>query len=120
MLDPEVLPLPVDIPPVSLTFYVVFENGALGRITAAEGLEPVLADGAKLVSQAVWEGLQAQMREQHEARVAELEAEEEETRRRQYEDLRAVGMPEATARSLSGFTGQAVTEDAKSAEQAAG
>jgi hypothetical protein len=52
--------------------------------------------------------------------VAELEAEEEETRRRQYEDLRAVGMPEATARSLSGFTGQAVTGDAKSAEQAAG
>ncbi|MEU0947621.1 hypothetical protein ABZ379_33715 [Streptomyces canus] len=109
MLDPDVLPLPVDIPPVSLTFYVVFESGALGRITASEGLEPVLADGAKLVTQEVWEGLQAQMREQHEARLADLEVEEEESRRQQYQDLRAAGIPETSARGLSRYTGPDLT-----------
>jgi hypothetical protein len=105
MLDPEVLPLPVDIPPVPITLYVVFADGVLGRITTHEGLEPVLAEGVKVVPQPVWEALKAQMTEQHEARLAELEAAEEETRRQQYEDLRAVGIPESSARSLSGYAG---------------
>ncbi|MER7841659.1 hypothetical protein ABTY98_38690 [Streptomyces sp. NPDC096040] len=120
MLDPGSLPLPVDVASDPITFYVVYESGALGRIVAADGLTPVLAEGVRLVTQAAWEELQAEMREQHDARLAELHAEEEQTRSKQYADLMEVGLPEATARSLSGYTGQAVAADAQSAAQTAG
>jgi hypothetical protein len=100
MLDIPGLPLPETV-----TRFVRFPDGTLGRITVTEGLEPVLPDGAKLVTQEVYEELRAQMKDQHQARIGELLAVEKESRRTQYEDLRAAGIPEATARALSGHGG---------------
>ncbi|MGW2951480.1 hypothetical protein [Streptomyces eurythermus] len=96
-------PLPIDPPVEPTVLHVVYESGALGRITVGAGLEPVLADSVQVVPPSVWESMQAQMREQHEARIAELQAAEAEQRREAYEALVQVpGITEAVARSLSG------------------
>jgi F0F1-type ATP synthase epsilon subunit len=103
MLDIPGLPLP-DVPlPEPLTLWVLHESGALSRITVTGGILPVLPDGARLLTQEAYEELQAQMRQAHDDRLAEMQAAEEQQRREQYEDLRAVGLREETARTLSGY-----------------
>ncbi|MET7720705.1 hypothetical protein [Streptomyces mirabilis] len=106
-------------PPEPTTHYVQYPDGHISQITAT-GAEPVLAEGAKLLTQEQYEETRAQMLEAHEARLVELQAGEEAAQLQQYKDLRAVGLPEATARSLSGYTGQAVAGDAQGAAQTAG
>ncbi|WP_328427933.1 hypothetical protein [Streptomyces sp. NBC_00443] len=98
------LPLP-DL--VTKTLYVLFPDGMLSQITASAVTEPALPEGAKLVTQERYEELRGQMRERHEARLAEMEAVEAQLRRDQYDDLLAAGVREATARSLSGYDGPA-------------
>ncbi|MER5904331.1 hypothetical protein ABT150_30225 [Streptomyces mirabilis] len=100
MLDIPGLPLPEPG-----TRYIRFPDGVLGRITVVGDLEPELPDGAKYVTQEVYEELRAELREQHDTRVAEMLATEKDARRQQYEDLVAAGIPEATARALSGHGG---------------
>ncbi|MCX4458696.1 hypothetical protein OOK58_43075 [Streptomyces sp. NBC_01728] len=100
MLDIPGLPLPEPV-----TRYIRFPDGVLGRITVVGDLEPELPDGAKYVTQEVYEELRAELREQHDTRVAEMLAAEKDARRQQYEDLVAAGIREATARALSGHGG---------------
>lgn len=101
MLEVPGLPLPEQV-----TRYVRFPDGVLGRIVVGAGLDlPELPDGAKYVTEEVYEELRSAMREQHETRVAEMLAAEKDARRQQYEDLVAAKIPEATARALSGHGG---------------
>ncbi|MFD8425932.1 hypothetical protein [Streptomyces sp. NPDC059466] len=95
-----------DLPqPEPVALHVLFPDGVLGRIVVSGELEPALPDGAKYVTAEVYEEMRAEMRQQHDARVDELLAAEKDARRAQYEDLRAAGIPEATARALSGHGG---------------
>lgn len=96
--------------------HILFPDGRLSQITVTNGQEPVLVDGAKLVAPEVYEELRAKMRAAHEARVTELLAAEEDARRQQYEDLRGVGLPEATARGLSGYTGPDLSANPQAGE----
>ncbi|WP_405557741.1 hypothetical protein OHV08_28170 [Streptomyces canus] len=100
MLEIPGLPLPEQV-----TRYVRFLDGVLGRIVVGAGLDPELPDGAKYVTEEVYEELRSAMREQHETRVAVMLAAEKDARRQQYEDLVAAKIPEATARALSGHGG---------------
>lgn len=100
MLDIPGLPLPEQV-----TRYVRFADGVLGRIVIGAGLEPELPDGAEFVTEEVYEEERASLREQHDARVAEMLAAEKDARRQQYEDLVAANIPEATARALTGHGG---------------
>ncbi|WP_328638348.1 hypothetical protein [Streptomyces canus] len=104
MLEIPGLPLP-DLTPKIL--YVLFPDGMLGRVEMTVGTEPALREGAKLITQERYEELRGQMRDRHEARLAEMEAVEAQLRRDQYDDLLAAGIREATARSLSGYDGPA-------------
>ncbi|PWI15939.1 hypothetical protein DI272_18550 [Streptomyces sp. Act143] len=87
------------------TRFVQFADGVLGRMEVGVGLDPELPEGAKFVTEEVYEELRATLREQHDARVAEMLAAEKDARRQQYEDLVAASIPEATARALSGHGG---------------
>ncbi|MET9462957.1 hypothetical protein ABZY05_49720 [Streptomyces canus] len=87
------------------TRFVLFPDGVLGRMVVGAGLDPELPEGAKFVTEEVYEELRAVMREQHDTRVAEMLAAEKDARRQQYEDLVAAKIPEATARALSGHGG---------------
>ncbi|XVV34934.1 hypothetical protein ACQPXT_13190 [Streptomyces sp. CA-100214] len=104
MLDFPGLELPDLVPQL---LYVRFPDGTVGQLTMTGDVLPDLAEGVEFVTQEVFEQLRARMREQHEARVAEMLDEEERIRRRAYDDLRAAKIPESTARSLSGYDGPA-------------
>jgi hypothetical protein len=91
-------------PPEPTTYYVLYPDGHIGQITAT-GTDPVLPEGAKLLTQEEYEETRAQMLEAHEARLAELEAAETAQQLAGYTALVAVGIPEAVARSLSGYEG---------------
>lgn len=114
MLDIPGLPgIPVPTPRV---LYVLHESGALGQITVNGDLEPILADGARLLTQAVYEQMRAQMQEDREARLAALQAADEKQQVTAYRDLRAAGIPEATARALSRYEGPELTDVAQAGE----
>lgn len=96
--------------PEPVVHYVLRADGVLSQITSVAGQDPVLPEGAQLLSQEVFEELRARMRDAHAERVAELQAAEEAQQRAAYEALAAVpGIPEAVARALSGYTGAATT-----------
>lgn len=106
MLSIPGLPLPdFQPPPQERTHYVLFEDGTLGQITTTSDQDPVLTRGGRLVTQDVYEELRAQMLQAHQDRLDRLQAEEEAARLAQYEELKAVGLSEATARGLSGYSG---------------
>jgi hypothetical protein len=104
MLDFPGLELPDLVPQ---TLYVQFPDGTVGQLTVTGDLAPALTEGAKFVTQEVFEELRGRMREQHDARLAAMHAEEKEAARQTYEDLRTIGTPDATARTLSGYDGPA-------------
>jgi hypothetical protein len=93
-------------PPEPVTSYLHLADGTLSQITVT-GTDPVIPEGAKLVTQEEYEQLRGAMLEAREARIAELMAAEEESMRTQYADLKAAGIPEATARALSRYEGPA-------------
>lgn len=96
-------------PPEPTVYYLRYADGHLGQITAT-GVEPVIPEGATVLTQVQYEEAVGAMREAHEARLAEVLDAEEAQRRQAYEALAAVpGIPEEVARSLSGYTGTATT-----------
>jgi hypothetical protein len=97
MLDIPGLPLPEPV-----TWYVRLANGVLSRIVAHGGQEPVLPDGAELLTREAYEEERGEQQDRHEARIAGMLAEEKEQRRRRYEELVQVpGISEETARALT-------------------
>ncbi|WP_405759420.1 hypothetical protein OG234_13100 [Streptomyces sp. NBC_01420] len=88
-------------------YYLRYADGHLGQITVT-GLEPVVPEGATLLTQLQYEEAVGEMRDAHAARLAEALSAEEAQRRAAYEALTAVpGIPEDVARSLSGYGGAA-------------
>jgi len=102
-----------DTAPEPTVYYVRFPDGHIGQITAAFGTEPLLPEGSTTLTQEQYQELRGQMHDAHEARLAQIQAAEEAARLQQYQDLLEVGLPDATARGLSGY-------DGPSTEQAAG
>jgi hypothetical protein len=101
-------------PPQPTTHYVQFPDGHIGQITGHAGTEPVLPEGSTLLTQEQYEALRAQLQDAHDARLEQLLAAEEAARLQQYQDLLGVGLPDATARSLSGYDGPQPTAQAAS------
>jgi hypothetical protein len=101
MLDIPGLPLPEPV-----TWYVRLATGVLSRIVVHGGQEPVLPDGAELLTAEVYEEELGAMRDRHEARIAETLTAQKEQRRRRYEELVQVPeISEETARALTGHGG---------------
>ncbi|MFF3367070.1 hypothetical protein [Streptomyces misionensis] len=94
--------------PQPRNFWVVYEDGVIAQLTVTgDGSDPVLSRPGRLITEAEYQVLQAQMLADQEARLAELLAAEEAQRLQDYTALIAVGIPDAVARSLSSYTGQA-------------
>lgn len=99
---------PVD--PEVTTYYVLFEDGSASVMTTTTGEEPPLAKPGRFVDREEYENRQAEIRAAREAHIADLQAEDERRTREDYEALIASGIPEATARRLSGYTGPAAED----------
>ncbi|MDX3237197.1 hypothetical protein PV392_16265 [Streptomyces sp. ME03-5709C] len=112
-------PIPGDDPETEpVTYYVLYEDGSAGLITSTTGQEPVLTKPGRLVDEADYTSVFQTLRVANEEHVAELQAEDEQRTREDFEALIALGMPEATARRMSGYEGPAVVEVAAPAKTA--
>ncbi|MGW3971213.1 hypothetical protein ACWEFD_18175 [Streptomyces ardesiacus] len=89
------------------TYYVLFEDGSVSLMTSTTGEMPALGKPGRSVSREEYETRQAEIRAAREKYVADLQAEDDRRTREDYEALISSGVPEATARRLSGYTGEA-------------
>lgn len=87
------------------TFYVLFDDGSASLMMSTTGEEPPLSKPGRFVDRDEYEARQDEIRTAREEHVAALQAEDERRTREDYEALIATGVPEATARRLSGYTG---------------
>lgn len=85
-------------------YYVIYDDGSLGRIEMWSDEEPQLSKPGRFVTEAEYQAALDEMRGNTAARVAALRDEDQARHEAEYEDLLAAGIPERTARRLSGFT----------------
>lgn len=95
-------------PETETVFYVLFEDGSVSRMTSTTGEAPPLAKPGRFVDQAEYDARYAELQAARAEYLAQLQAEDERRTREDYLALRAAGVPEATARRLSGYEGEDV------------
>ncbi|MYX39055.1 MULTISPECIES: hypothetical protein [unclassified Streptomyces] len=104
-------PIPTDEPETEpVTYWALYEDGSAGLIKTTTGEEPVLTKPGQLVTEEEYTAKFEELRAAHEAHVAQLQAEDEQRTREDYDALIGAGVPEATARRMSGYQGEAVVE----------
>ncbi|HLL36317.1 MAG TPA: hypothetical protein VK545_21095 [Streptomyces sp.] len=87
------------------TYWVIYDDGSTGQITATGESEPDLTRPGRLVTQEEYEARLEEIRAARAAHLEELLEAEAAQQLAEYRDLRAAGIPDATARRLSGYTG---------------
>ncbi|MGJ5693538.1 hypothetical protein ACM6RM_10210, partial [Streptomyces pratensis] len=93
-------------------FYVLYDDGSTGRIEVIGQEEPpTLSKPGRIVTETEYEDRLAELRAEQERLREEQGAEDEARTREDYLALLAAGVPEATARRMSGYTGPAVDPD---------
>jgi hypothetical protein len=87
------------------TYYVQYDNGALGRIETSEET-PVLTRPGQLISEEEYQTLLAAVKAARQEHLDDLMNAEASQKQEDYQALRLLLVPEATARRLSGWTGE--------------
>ncbi|MFE0763673.1 hypothetical protein [Streptomyces smyrnaeus] len=87
-------------------YYVIYDDGSLGRIEVWSDDPPRLSKPGRIVDEAEYQAALDEMRGNTVARVQTLRDEDYARQEAEYDDLRTAGIPERTARRLSGFTGE--------------
>lgn len=92
-----------------VSLYYRIADGALVARAAAGGdvTEPELPEGATRLSEGEYQTALADVRAQRQEHAADVAAAEQQSQQADYEALRALNVPEATARRLSGYTSPA-------------
>ncbi|MFF1834252.1 hypothetical protein ACFVXE_08605 [Streptomyces sp. NPDC058231] len=99
-----------DLPVVEpVTYWVLYDDGSSGRIESTTG-EPTLTSPGHLVTEAEYQARINELNAANEAHIAAIQAEEDERKREDYDALIAAGVPDVTARRLSGYEGPAPAE----------
>lgn len=96
--------------PEGTTYYVLYEDGSTGEIAVTGEEEPPLAKPGRFVPEKEYRARLGEMKAERAAHVAGLLVADEDRTRTDFEALTAAGIPEGTARRLSGWDGTA--EDA--------
>ncbi|WP_037870683.1 hypothetical protein [Streptomyces sp. SPB074] len=97
-------PTPVDVDAESRTFWVLYEDGSAGRIQAVTGGDapPVLAKPGRVVTEEEHTAYVAKLATRRDTHLAEERSRAQARCQEDYEALRTAGVPEATARRMSG------------------
>ncbi|MFF4900407.1 hypothetical protein [Streptomyces sp. NPDC001068] len=91
--------------PQPVVSYVQYEDGTLARMTTGPGVEAGLSRPGRLITEAEYDKLRGEMDDAHHAAVDALKVADQERQARAFQDLVGAGIPEATARTLSGYEG---------------
>lgn len=91
----------------TVTFYVIYDDGSVEEQTHADtdGAEPVLSKPGRVAGKAEYDQTLALLEEQQAIWLAETRAREDQLRKDDYGALLAAGIPEATARRITGYNG---------------
>lgn len=87
-------------------YFVIYDDGSTGQITLTNGGEPVLGKPGRLVTREEYDERLEEIQAVRDAAREEREAEDLARQREDYLALRAAGVPEATARRMSGYEGE--------------
>jgi flagellar biosynthesis/type III secretory pathway protein FliH len=92
---------------VDVTLYYRTADGALvSRTVSGDQVEgPELPEDATVLTEEEYTAARAEVEAARQAHAAQLAAEAEAAQREDYEALRALGVPEVSARRMSGYTG---------------
>ncbi|MFF4755544.1 hypothetical protein ACWD5R_32045 [Streptomyces sp. NPDC002514] len=85
--------------------WALYDDGTLGSLTLFGCGLPELPRPGKLITKQEYDRIHAEMMDAHAARLQEMEAVDAARQEREYRHLTEAGIPETTARSLSGYTG---------------
>lgn len=93
------------LPPAAemTTYFVVYDDGATGRIETTGTEPPQLARAGTLVSESRYQARLVQIQEEYARYVHELKEADEERIRHDFEALAALGIPAETAGRLTGY-----------------
>lgn len=89
----------------AVEYWAVYDDGSVGRITVTNGQEPVLGKPGRLVTEEEYRGRLEEIQAVRDQARADQEAADLARTREDYLALRAAGVPDATARRMSGYTG---------------
>ncbi|MDN3056836.1 hypothetical protein PH213_20240 [Streptomyces sp. SRF1] len=92
----------------TVTYWVIYDDGSTGLIDVTNGEAPILAKPGRLVTEEEYTARLAEIQAEQDRRREEQEAADLARTREDYLALIAAGVPEATARRMSGYTGPAV------------
>lgn len=99
-------PVPGIDQPETTTHYVLYEDGSTGLLQTSNLDDvPELTKPGHFVTEQEYNEAVAQMELQRAEYVANLQAEDNARQLEDYQALRAAGVPEATARRMSGYDG---------------
>lgn len=87
------------------TVYAKYDDGSIDQISYSGDTLPPLSKPGHYIEKAEYDVLAAEMEAANQAYLDELRRQEQEAVHADYLALRAAGVPEATARRLTGYTG---------------
>lgn len=87
-------------------FYAIYDDGSISRVENLSGEEPQLLKPGRYVSAEEYQAAYDAISAKREEYVAELRAADEARTKGDYDALIAAGIPDATARRLSGYEGE--------------
>lgn len=91
---------------MTTTWYIAYDDGTIEMFeTDQDGMEPVLIRPGHFITKDEYDQLAAEMQAASDAKAAEADAAAAAQRKADYDALRALGVPEDTARRLTGYTG---------------
>lgn len=95
------------VPGQMVTYWVIYDDGSTGKIDTDTGGAPELLRPGRLVTEDEYMAQVQAVREQQAEHLEDLLDGEAAQQVEDYQALLAAGVPEATARRMSGYTGPA-------------
>lgn len=89
------------------TFYIIYDDGSVEAQTVPDvpGVQAVLSKPGRVSGKIEYDQYRARLEEQAAIWLAETQAREQQVRKDDYDALIIAGIPEATARRITGYTG---------------
>ena len=93
--------------PGTVTFYIIYEDGSVEAQTLPDipDVEPVLTKAGRVSGKIEYDQYLFRLNEQNNIWMGETQAREQQLLKADYDALIAAGIPEATARRITGYDG---------------
>lgn len=87
-------------------YFAILDDGSVRRMTVTNGTEPVLSKPGRWVTEEEYKERLAEIQTVRDRARADQEAQDRARTWEDYQALRAAGVPEASARRMSGYKGE--------------